>query len=94
MKTVKKIGNVMRIIKQLTNPELTQRLVLIDKVILKVVNVFHMLRKEVETWENILKYPITGLPFLGKRSRCVFFLFLLLSTMKNFENGVYKTNTS
>jgi len=46
MKRVKKLGNVMRIIKQLTNPELTQRLVLIDKDILKVlVNVFHMLRK-------------------------------------------------
>lgn len=46
MKRVKKLGNVMGIIKQLTNPELTQRLVLIDKDILKVlVNVFHMLRK-------------------------------------------------
>ena len=46
MKRVKKIGKVMRIIKQSTNPEVTQRLVLADKDILKVVvNVFHMLRK-------------------------------------------------
>ena len=46
MKRVKKIESVIRIIKQPTNPELTQRLELIDKDILKVlVNVFHMLRK-------------------------------------------------
>lgn len=94
----------MRIIKQSTNPKLSEMLELVNRDIqkviphaekvsrvIKVINVFHMLRKLVETWKiagERLKYKTST----SGKMEMYFSLFLLLCPTKNPGNDIHTTN--
>lgn len=91
MQRGRKIGHIRRIIEQSTNPKLTQILELLNKDISKIiVNVFHMLKSQQRYGKQKKKGLIYRTSTSGKIQQMHFSLFLLLSTIKNPGNDIFK----